>query len=524
MDNCGLDWHSRRHARMSAPGGPMTKSRRVHAIVAVASLFAAALAVVGPATPASAATSVTVTPATNLFGGQVVAIDAAGLPSGDSAGWCQAVGSGAPPSTGDCGLNTSGIGLIDSSGDVHGSARLARYIYVPTLGRWVDCVNPAAHCVLAVADSADILGTVGVAPLPFAPPPAPPTTRATIAVQGDSGDAFVSGAGFRPGAVVDVYQCVMDAPDPSGCNSARIEQTVDSTGALRTQAMLITPTVAPLGGASVNCLPRESGACRIVAAEAVDFPGTNVSVPLPPPPPATPTVLPGAVSQREGDSGMTFVPESVRLSSPSTQTVTVQWKTLFVQNASFDQADPATDYTPASGTVTFAPGQTLQIVIIGIKSDTLIEPDELIPVSFGSPTNAVMGGFWGLGFVTITNDDQPTVLPGSASIGEGGSGASNVQLSVRLSEPSMETVTVQWKTLFVPNASFAQADPATDYTPASGLVSFAPGETTKTVTIKVNGGTVVQTNELIVVSFGNPTNAVMGGFWGLGFVTIVNDD
>ncbi|MGZ4728598.1 MAG: hypothetical protein ACXWB2_12825 [Acidimicrobiales bacterium] len=40
-----------------------------------------------------------------------------------------------------------------------------------------------------------------------------------------------------------------------------------------------------------------------------------------------------------------------------------------------------------------------------IDGDTVVEPDEYVVVSFHHPTNATMGGFWGLGFGVITNDD-----------------------------------------------------------------------------------------------------------------------
>ena len=55
-------------------------------------------------------------------------------------------------------------------------------------------------------------------------------------------------------------------------------------------------------------------------------------------------------------------------------------------------------------------------------------------------------------------------------------------------------------------------------------MTFAPGETAKTVTISVNGDTDVEPNEWITVSFKHPTNAKMGGFYGLGFGVITNDD
>ena len=173
--------------------------------------------------------------------------------------------------------------------------------------------------------------------------------------------------------------------------------------------------------------------------------------------------------------------------------------------------------------MTFAPGETAKTVTISVNGDALVEPDEYLLVSFNHPTNAEMGGFSGLGFGVITNDDHATVVPGGASVVEGNAGTVDLNVPVTLSNPSTQTVTVDWSTLALP-AVPPRADSATDFTSASGTVTFAPGETTKTVTISVNGDTDVEPNEWIVVSFKNPTNATMGGFYGLGFGVITNDD
>ncbi len=109
----------------------------------------------------------------------------------------------------------------------------------------------------------------------------------------------------------------------------------------------------------------------------------------------TPTVLPGVGWVVEGNSGTTALQVPVTLSNTSAQTITAQWNTLYVSGAPDNQADPATDYTPASGTVIFTPGQTTASVTILVNGDTLVEPDEYIVVSFHDPTNANMGGYWG---------------------------------------------------------------------------------------------------------------------------------
>jgi hypothetical protein len=56
--------------------------------------------------------------------------------------------------------------------------------------------------------------------------------------------------------------------------------------------------------------------------------------------------------------------------------------------------------------VTFAPGQKSTTVSISVFGDTVAEPDENVVVSFHDPTGGGhIGGTWGLGKGTITNDD-----------------------------------------------------------------------------------------------------------------------
>jgi hypothetical protein len=141
----------------------------------------------------------------------------------------------------------------------------------------------------------------------------------------------------------------------------------------------------------------------------------------------------------------------------------------------------------------------------------------------GSPTNATLGGS-GIGFGKIFEDDRAVVTPGAASVVEGNSGTTVVNVPVTLSNVSTLTTTAHWTTVFVPGAPSGRADPATDYVPAGGTVTFAPGVTSATVPITVNGDATVEPNEYVVVRFGTVTNGVIGGFWGLGFGVITNDD
>ena len=63
-----------------------------------------------------------------------------------------------------------------------------------------------------------------------------------------------------------------------------------------------------------------------------------------------------------------------------------------------------------------------------------------------------------------------------------------------------------------------------DFVAAFGIVTFAPGRTRASVRVAVNGDRVKETDEYLRVSFSNATNGHIGGWYGLGFGLIVDDD
>jgi large repetitive protein len=105
----------------------------------------------------------------------------------------------------------------------------------------------------------------------------------------------------------------------------------------------------------------------------------------------------------------------------------------------------------------------------------------------------------------------------SVSKKEGNSGTTAFVFTVSVSGSPMSTVTVDWAT------GGGTASAVSDYVPANGTVSFAPGVTTKTVTIQVVGNTVPEPNETFFVNLSNPSpNAYIVDPQGVG--TILNDD
>jgi hypothetical protein len=240
---------------------------------------------------------------------------------------------------------------------------------------------------------------------------------------------------------------------------------------------------------------------------------------------ATPTVIPGSATVLEGSSGIHSVQVPVTLSRSSLLPVTVAWSTIYQSGLSGSPAVPPGDYTPTSGSVTFAPGQTAKTVSVPINGDTTNEPDEYALLAWTNPTNAGIGGYYGLGGLTIQNDDAvPTIVPGAVTVAEGSSGTRTMSVPVTLSGPSFQTVTASWSTIRPAGLGGAPADTPADYVAASGTVTFAPGETAKTVTITVNSDALDELDEYLLVAFTAPTNANIGGYLGLGFGTIQDDD
>ena len=112
----------------------------------------------------------------------------------------------------------------------------------------------------------------------------------------------------------------------------------------------------------------------------------------------------------------------------------------------------------------------------------------------------------------------PTVIPGRGAVAASTSGTVELRVPVTLSSTSDRTVTVRWRTLLAEVAELQQA-PRADYVAASGRVTFAPGQVDATVAITVLGNSTGH-DEAVLVSFTDPTNAVVGGTWGLGIGNI----
>ncbi|MGQ0700513.1 MAG: Calx-beta domain-containing protein [Panacagrimonas sp.] len=217
------------------------------------------------------------------------------------------------------------------------------------------------------------------------------------------------------------------------------------------------------------------------------------------------------LSSREGNQGTRNFRFTVNLSAAASSPASVNFATA---NGS---AKSGSDYTPASGVLLFDPGQTSKSVNISVRGDTKVEPDETFFVNLSAPSGATIADGSGKG--TITNDDTspPALSINNVSLSEGSPEQNrNATFAVSLSRVSNKTVTVRYAT------ANATASAPGDYKAINGTLRFAPGETRRTVAVKVKGDGAAEANETFKLNLSNPVNASIADGKGVG--TIRNDD
>jgi uncharacterized delta-60 repeat protein len=118
---------------------------------------------------------------------------------------------------------------------------------------------------------------------------------------------------------------------------------------------------------------------------------------------------------------------------------------------------------------------------------------------------------------TATGTTLPTISINDIMKLEGNAGLTAFTFTVSLSSPSSQTITVSRQT-----ANGTASAPADYTTLNSATITFPPGQTTKTVTVKVKGELAIEPNETFFVNLSNPVGATIADGQGKG--TIQNDD
>jgi chitinase len=210
----------------------------------------------------------------------------------------------------------------------------------------------------------------------------------------------------------------------------------------------------------------------------------------------------------EGKSGRTTMSFTVSLSKAATTGVTVDFATAD------GSATAGLDYTARLGKLTFAAGETQKTVAVSVLSDSLVEGEETILLRLANAANAIIAD--GEGHGVIVDTPPPRITISDATVVEGNSSRVSLQYTVSLSEAATSRVTVGFST------ADGTATAGVDYTARTGTVTFAAGETQKTIAISVLGDRLVEMDETVKLLLSNPLRAVIADAEAVG--TIVNND
>ncbi|MCC5615423.1 PKD domain-containing protein [Nostoc sp. CHAB 5836] len=224
---------------------------------------------------------------------------------------------------------------------------------------------------------------------------------------------------------------------------------------------------------------------------------------------ASPSITIGDRTITETDNGTTSITYTVNLSAPSGKPISVKYSTADGTAIALD------DYTATNGIINFEKGETTKTITVQVLGDTIDEFDESFFVNLSDATNATIVNQIALGTI-VDNDAPPSITIGDTTITEGHNGTQILNFTVSLNTASQKAISVKYDT------ANGTAIAGSDYTATSGILTFTPGETTKTVSVQVIGDRLDELHENFFVNLSQAINANIADAQAIG--TIMDDD
>lgn len=223
---------------------------------------------------------------------------------------------------------------------------------------------------------------------------------------------------------------------------------------------------------------------------------------------ASPGSLGFAAAGYQVDEAAGMVYLTILRTGGSQGTVTVQYRTKDgATGATSDlTAYAGADYTSKTGTVTFAPGETSQVIGIPIKNDSSIEKNELFTVELYSAAGGASLGT-AKAIVTIGEDDSAIEFGSFASSVSEGSGSVAIKLIRKGSTKGAASIDLN-----ISGGATAGKDYVKPLTPT---VAFADGEAEKIVYLQLIDDVMAESDEWLYLSLTNAIGSKLGSsLWG----------
>lgn len=191
----------------------------------------------------------------------------------------------------------------------------------------------------------------------------------------------------------------------------------------------------------------------------------------------------GASASEPGD-GEAEVPIVLTLSVPAKVPVTVHYAT------GNGTATAGGDFVATEGMSVFQPGEIEQRIVLRLKGDRVHESPEYFTVDLSGASVPIQPGSEKIRVDVLDDDPPPRLTVNPVLQREGDAGSRELEFSLQLTGAADAPIRVRYAT------TNGTALAGTDYVAASGDVTFAPGETVKSVKVAVLGDTVDEPNEL----------------------------
>jgi Calx-beta domain len=295
-------------------------------------------------------------------------------------------------------------------------------------------------------------------------------------------------------------------------SSAALDPSGNGEGAL---FFATTPvTTDSNGNATINAtFPMAPGSGRVITATATD-PNGNTSE-------FSGGDATNATGSVEFEVNTIQINEDVGLASATVVRKGGSVGNITVDFATVDMtAIAGQDYTPTTGTLSFANGEMSKTIQIPILEDGDTEPDEFFTIALRNPSSVESLNVPASLFVVLQDRaTEPFVSIENRFTSEGNSGSTTETFTVSLSAQTGRTITVNYLTVDnTASGGVSCNNPGTDYETTAGTLTFQPRNMSLTFQVKICGDTSAEANETFAVTLPDP----LGGFPGAG--TIVDDD
>lgn len=221
----------------------------------------------------------------------------------------------------------------------------------------------------------------------------------------------------------------------------------------------------------------------------------------------------------EGQSGETFITFTITRTGNTGSTATVAYS---VAGSGINGADAA-DFGGGlpSGAVVFNPSETTKTLTVAVSGDVQLEGDEEFTVTLQTPGEGsqIVAGKESASAIIADDDDLFSVESVATTSLEGGAIGGKVVFNITRTGSLETSSTVEWS---IAGRGDVAVD-ADDFSAVSGVVTFAPGESSRQIEVQITGDFKVEGDEGFTVSLGN---ASLGSTLGVASIdgTIVNDD